>query len=140
MDRQQMIAQLEQYRKENGFYDLVAITAAENPGQDDLTTTWGAFFGDGDDDTPATDGPLATLARELNEELAAARKRDREAKAHAILAKSETGEDLTSDEMGFLVGEGLAYEVWGDPDSNRPTGIVIGQLGDGNPYADQVDH
>ena len=140
MDHQQMIAQLEQYRQENGFYDLVAITAAENPGEDSLSITFGAFFGDGDDDTLATDGSLAALARELNEELAAARKRDREAKAHAILAKSETGEDLTSDEMGFLVGEGLAYEVWGDPDSNRPTGIVIGQLGDGNPYADQVDH
>jgi hypothetical protein len=140
MDHQQMIAQLEQYRQENGFYDLVAITAAENPGEDSLSITFGAFFGDGDDDTPATDGPLAALARELNGARAEQQKREREAKASAILAKDEAGEELTGAEMRFLVGEGLAYEVFDDPDSNRPTGIIIGRLGDGNPYADQVDH
>jgi|GEM_PF-4278274 len=138
MDR--MIAQLEQYRKENGFYDLSAITAAENPGQDDLTTTWGAFFGDGDDDTPATDGPLATLARELNGKRAAEEKHEQESKARAILARDKAGETLSGAEMRFLVGAGFAYEVYDDPESNRPTGIVIGRIGDGDPYADQCDH
>lgn len=43
----------------------------------------------------------------------------------------------TNDDLHFLVDKGLAFNVYDDPESNRPTGIQM--IAPGNPYADQVD-
>jgi len=90
MNRQQMTEKLEQYRQENGTYDVAAVIRDEQPEADDLSLTFATYFGEGDADTPAGDSPLVALARELNEALASARDAENQAEIEALAAELET--------------------------------------------------
>lgn len=81
--------------------------------------------------------PTTAEAMRRNDQNAERREADLEARAQEILAKSERGERLTNEERGILVRTHHAYNVYDDPDSNAPTGIVItDQIGDGKHHAD----
>lgn len=80
--------------------------------------------------------PTTAEAIRRNWQAAEHKAADLEAKAQAALGKVDRDEHLTNAERDVLVQAGYAYQVFDDPDSNRPTGIVIGTRGDGKPHAD----
>lgn len=125
-----MIKKLEQYKRQDGTYHIRRLIADENPNADSLSLTFDIFFGDDNEESE-----LVKLAREFNEQHGQKESRKNDDHAKEIIAKSDQGDQLTNEELDFLVKAGYAYNVYDDPDSNRPTGIVIKLISDGKPYA-----
>lgn len=130
---------LEKHRKENR-HNIRGIWDEEvNPTDThDNPLALSMFFDGTDEEYMATieeRSPTTAEAIRRNRQSAEQEKADLDAKARAILAKPES-ERLTNEEMDTLCAAGYAYQVFDDPDSNRPTGIVVGQRGDGKPHAD----
>lgn len=133
MNRKQMIERLEQYKRQDGTYHIRRLIADENPQADSMELTFATFFGDGDGNE---ESELVKLARELNEQHGERQEQEDDDRAQEIIAKSDRGDRLTNEEQYFLVEIGRAYNVYDDPDSNRPTGIIIDRAGDSKPHAD----
>lgn len=131
MTRTEMMEKLEQYKRQDGTYHVRRLIADENPGADSLSLTFATFFGD-DLEGEAEESELVKLARELNEQHGQNESRANDSRAKEIIAKTSP---LTNEELNFLVETGHAENVYDDPDSNRPTGVVIRQQID-KPHAD----
>lgn len=129
MTRTEMIEKLKKYQGQDGTYHVSAIIADENPGADSLSLTFATFFGGDEEYNEAEESELVKLARELNEQHGEQQDREDDDRVKEIIAKSDRGDRLTNEEQYFLVETGHAYNVYDDPDSNRPTGIVIESAG-----------
>ena len=133
MNRTKMIEQLKQYQRADGTYRISAIIADENPDADSLDLTFATFFGGNDE---VEESELVKLACDLNEQYNRDEDRKNDERAKEIIARSDRGDRLTNEERGFLVKTGYAHNVYDDPDSNRPTAIIIKSAGDGKAHAD----
>lgn len=127
MNRKEMIEKLESYKMDNGYYDVEAIIADEKPDADSLELTFAAFFGDGDEDTEATDSELVTLARELNEQIGQEKDREVETEITELVSELKTAQVADRNRIYNRLAELGAGQIIGDSDSlefiwNEPYG------------------
>lgn len=130
MTRTGMIEKLKKYQRADGTYHIRRLIADENPHASSIDLTFALFF----DMDWIEKSELVKLARELNERHGQDKSWANDDRVKEIVAKSDAGDKLTNGELDFLVETGHAYNVYDDPDSNRPTGIVIRTVG--KPHAD----
>jgi hypothetical protein len=129
------VADLQEYKKEDGFYDIQAIVLDE--GKSGLAATFAAFFG-GEDVDAEEASELVLLARSENERLAEEQAAVYEVEAEAAYQRVLAGQG-TNEDNRLLVHVGWARNNYEEVDSNRPTSITITRHNPpGNQYADQA--
>ena len=112
MTREEMMNELEQYKKENGYYDLdaVAKSVAENKTQEEHSF-FNAFFGDAmAEETGEDEKELLALARQLNREMQEQEQEIQEQEienAQPLIEKAIAGK-ATHEEWSKLAALGLA--------------------------------
>lgn len=84
---------------------------------------------------------VEAVLNEIRQQVMALRAREsakKEEGLEAAVARIRAGNHTNAD-LALVVEAGLAFNMYDDPQSNRPTGIQWGTAGDTNPYADQVE-
>ena len=135
MTRQEMIDKLEQYKMENGYYDIAAIIADEQPQVDSLSLTFATFFGDDEEQNPAGESELVTLARELNAQIGLEQEREQIDEADNLITELETATGTRRNQIYHRLQElGIGQSI-GDADNlhfvfNRPHGSQYDDQGE----------
>jgi len=141
-----LLSKIEKFLLDTGYYHTSKIQKEiKGVSGVSFSDTLADFFGNSDPDGQKfldDSLPEVALAEKINAAwdvvVAQAEADTDNAKVSEVMARVNN-HTATNDDLRFLVSKHLAYEVYDDPESNAPTGIIIGSLGDGNPYVDQVE-
>lgn len=135
MEQQELLQQIEMYKREDGSYDVRKLEKALGVNRT-LDDTFTAFFGG---DNVVDEDPRVALAVEINGRLYDEKKVTEKVAVQAAYNDFVAG-TATLKQMRLLERSNLVVAEYRDPDSERPTGFRLKDYRDidGNIYSDQA--
>ena len=138
MNHEQLLKQLQSYKKPTGYYDITRIIQDEQP--DNEHAFFSAIIGGGADDSDRdNESDLVKLARELNTEYSQEQKAAKRKEIDELIAELETGDPdgMRRNQIYWRLQFLGAGTITGDPDEGMHF-TLNRDASDRDPYADQV--